>query len=336
MNTKEEVRDLWRTCFEDSEAFIDLYFSLRYNEEINRMIVKEGRVVSALQAIPYPMTCYGKTVEMAYISGACTHPDYRERGVMRQLLKESHRRMYEEGVEISTLIPAEEWLKGYYAKSGYITSFYYGQSNVSSSSLGFDTSYKVEVCTGMEEDVIAYFQKKMGERRTCVQHTLEDYKVILADWHLGKGMVLAAYRNGKLVGIAFCVEENNDAYVKEALYETQMARDMLFRKVLSLYSMNSLEYMYPSDMPTVELGMARIVSVKKMLDLYAETHPGETLCCYVYGDEAIPENNGYYTLDRGVCREVQRPDIVYEEHTIGSLTKRLFQNEQPYMSLMLN
>ena len=30
------------------------------------------------------------SVPVAYISGACTHPAYRERGVMRKLLAQAH------------------------------------------------------------------------------------------------------------------------------------------------------------------------------------------------------------------------------------------------------
>ena len=32
---KEKVKALWKLCFEDSEAFIEMYFRLRYNNEVN-------------------------------------------------------------------------------------------------------------------------------------------------------------------------------------------------------------------------------------------------------------------------------------------------------------
>ena len=32
---KEQVKSLWKLCFDDSEAFIELYFRLRYNNEVN-------------------------------------------------------------------------------------------------------------------------------------------------------------------------------------------------------------------------------------------------------------------------------------------------------------
>ncbi len=71
---KAQVRDLWRLCFSaDSEEFVDLYFRMRYTEQINSAVVEDGKVIAALQRIPYPMTFAGDVVPTAYISGACTH-----------------------------------------------------------------------------------------------------------------------------------------------------------------------------------------------------------------------------------------------------------------------
>lgn len=334
---KEEVKALWKQCFSDSDEFIDLYFDMRYKEEINRAIVKDGRVISALQAIPYPMTCYARTIEMVYISGACTHPDFRAHGVMRQLLKETHRRMYEDGIYLSTLIPAEDWLRGYYAKSGYTTCFYYEQTSVSSSALKtFDSACEVERCEYAEREVYDYFQSRMQQRPNCVQHTWDDYKVILADLHLGGGLVLVARLKGQIIGLAFCVKENTLSLVKEMLYDTPVGRDALFRKIFSLYGVDKLEYVHAADTSALPLGMARIISVKEMLSLYAETHPSARLYCHVDGDDAIPENNGYYALEQGQCILGKQSGKEYVPYTIESLTQKLFETEWPYMSLMLN
>lgn len=123
MSVKEQVRRLWATCFHDSEAFMDLYFGCRYADSLNEYMESDGQVMAALQRIPYRLTYEGMNVPVAYISGACTHPAYRERGVMRKLLAQAHQSMFREGVLFSTLIPAEEWLKGYYARSGYTLCF---------------------------------------------------------------------------------------------------------------------------------------------------------------------------------------------------------------------
>ena len=338
MDVKEEVKALWKCCFSDGDDFVDLYFSMRFKEEINRVVVKDGRVVSALQAIPYPMTFYAREINTAYISGACTHPDFRGHGVMKQLLKEAHRRMYEEGIFLSTLIPAESWLREYYAKSGYGACFYYGRTAVELSGLeALDSKCEVEVCENAEAETYDYFNAKMRQRPNCIQHTLEDYRVILADMRLGGGLVMVARQEGEITGLAFCVEENAVPVIQEMLYTTPIAKDMLCRKVLSAYGTEHLEYIHPiKDSSPIFLGMARIISVKGMLSLYAETHPGESFSCHLDGDEAIPENNGYYAIENGECTVGRLSEREYKEYTLESLVQKLFQAEQPYMSLMLN
>ena len=78
MTTKDEVKTLWKLCFNDSDEFTDLYFKMRYKDEVNRVIREDGKIISALQMIPYPMTFCGEVISTSYISGACTHPDYRK------------------------------------------------------------------------------------------------------------------------------------------------------------------------------------------------------------------------------------------------------------------
>ena len=71
---REVTKALWKLCFQDNEAFTDLYFRMRYKDEINMAIYENNQMVSALQMIPYPMTFCNEIISTSYISGACTHP----------------------------------------------------------------------------------------------------------------------------------------------------------------------------------------------------------------------------------------------------------------------
>ncbi|KAA6326525.1 hypothetical protein EZS27_024375, partial [termite gut metagenome] len=76
MNVKKQVKELWKLCFNEEEAFVDMYFDLRYNSDRNMYIRRDDRIISSLDMIPYPMTFCGTNIRTSYISGACTHPDY--------------------------------------------------------------------------------------------------------------------------------------------------------------------------------------------------------------------------------------------------------------------
>ena len=93
-----EGNDDFNFCFNDSEEFTELYFRLRYNNDINIAIQSGEEVIASLQMLPYPMTFEGEDIHTAYISGACTHPDYRNRGVMHELLSQAFARMLHDNV----------------------------------------------------------------------------------------------------------------------------------------------------------------------------------------------------------------------------------------------
>ena len=60
MMLKEQVKALWKICFDDSEEFVEMYFRLRYKTEVNVAIQSGDEVISALQMLPYPMTLADK------------------------------------------------------------------------------------------------------------------------------------------------------------------------------------------------------------------------------------------------------------------------------------
>ena len=217
MTTKDEVKTLWKLCFNDSDEFTDLYFKMRYKDEVNRVIREDGKIISALQMIPYPMTFCDEVISTSYISGACTHPDYRKHGAMKRLLKETHRCMYEDGVLLASLIPAEEWLFGYYARSGYAPVFGYAVEQVRVDRLCPAPGCRIEVCEFPGVEHYHYFDSRMHGRRSCIQHPKEDFLVIMADLRLGNGKLLVAWEADKIVGMAFTVMGDDTLYIKELL-----------------------------------------------------------------------------------------------------------------------
>lgn len=304
---------------------------------------KEGRIVSALQMIPYPMTFCGKVIPVSYISGACTHPDDRGQGGMRQLLQDTHRAMYEEGVWLSALIPAEGWLFDYYAKSGYTSGFGYAVESVPADSLRPSPDCRVEeegAVSGMdaslESEHYRYFDIRMRERACCVQHSFEDFRVVMADLRLGGGKLLVARRKGVMVGLAFCVAEGVAVRVKELLADDGAVRDTLLWEAASAYKADVVELWRPSMSASRCLGMARAIHVQKMLSLFARQYPASRFYICLEGDEAIPENNGCYTVEDGTCCRGRVDGERYHTYTIGMLTRLLLDAEHPYMSLMLD
>ena len=254
---KEQVKSLWKLCFDDSEAFIELYFRLRYNNEVNLAIQSGEEVIAALQMLPYPMTFCNKIVPTSYISGACTHPDYRAKedaGVISQ----SFARMLRNGVLFSTLIPAEPWLFGYYAKTGYTPAFRISHKvfSLSELTIGPEPDTMIEETTEYQEDYYQYLTGKLSERACCLQHTPTDFKVVLADLALTQNTVLIARKDNRVTGIAVVYKHDDSSYINELFADNEAVRaQLLYRAGLRNGTERIILQLPPVEsLPSVPLG----------------------------------------------------------------------------------
>ncbi|MFZ1236950.1 MAG: GNAT family N-acetyltransferase [Prevotella sp.] len=116
---KKETRKLWKRVFHDPEPFIDLYFKRVYKPEFNVACQIDGKVVGALQTLPYTMLYHQEEVRTVYMSGVSVLPEYQEQNVGNNLMQQAHFELYQKGIVFATLIPAETWLYKWYNKLGY-------------------------------------------------------------------------------------------------------------------------------------------------------------------------------------------------------------------------
>ncbi len=346
---REKVRKLWKLCFDDSNEFVDMYFRLRYNNDVNVAIESGDEVIAALQMLPYPMTFCGSEVATAYISGACTHPDYRSRGVMRELLSQAFGRMYRNDIAFSTLIPAEPWLFNYYARTGYVTAFRYGKRTFTlpadgkasfSPTPSTDIAWKFQILTDYNEDIYCYLNRKMQERPCCLQHTEADFRVVLADLKLSEGYIFTLSDELGISALAIAYPDGAPSilHIGELLSDTPEAERILLTYICRSMQTKTLHIVMPlmNDQTAFDLGMIRIIQAKPVLQLYAAAHPEEEMNIDLVDDQ-LSANNGYYYLNKGKCMySHRRIPGVHKRLTIGELTTKVFPTEQAYMSLMLN
>lgn len=337
---REKVKNLWKLCFDDTEEYIDLYFHSRYNNDVNIAIQSGDDVIAALQMIPYPMTYEGKEINSAYISGACTHPDYRSRGVMHELLSQAFIRMLLNDIAVSTLIPAEPWLFDYYARHGFAPVFRYRKSVYTASETPLPKGGPVlKVTHEYKKEIYEYLNRKLRERPNYIQHTSKDFQFVLSDLRLSQGNIYTLNDEGNIVALAIAYpSDDSSLYIGEIVSDTPEISSMLLQRLCEKKHIPSIEvYMPPvADTNNSPFGMARIINAKTMLKLYAAVHPELEITLYVT-DEQISANNGYYYLNNGKCMSsAKRLPGSHLALTIGELTEKVFASLNPYMSLMLN
>lgn len=335
---KEKVKALWKLCFNDSEEFTEMYFRMRYNNEVNIAIQSGDEVISALQMIPYPMTFCGTLIQTSYISGACTHPDYRGKGAMKELLSQSFVQMMHNSYALSTLIPAEPWLFDYYAGMGYAPIFRYSKKEIPLQDASFKSNIFVKKMTVEQEKAYLYLNRKMMERPCCIQHTPLDFNVILADLNISKGAVYIAIDKEEITGMAFIYPKGHGLQVNELFAENHEIEKALIHQILSETGTDRLKLLSPPEVVGKQevLGMARIIDAKGILQLYAAFYP-EVEMNIVLTDAQLSANNGYYYLCNGKCMfSKERLPGGHQQLTISELSEKIISPMQPYMSLMLN
>lgn len=164
---KEETREIWKQVFNDPDKFIDLYFSRVYRSEYNVCCQIDGKVVAALQTLPYTMLYDGHEVKTVYVSGVSTRPEYRRQDIGNNLMRQAHFRIYYREIVFASLIPAEEWLYEWYEKCGYA---------------------RVMTCTPPPADAMATpfeeFDRIQRVKRCVLLHDEEGYEVIREDIRL--------------------------------------------------------------------------------------------------------------------------------------------------------
>ena len=335
---KEGCRRLWEQCFSDSEAFTDLYFRHRYRDDRTLTLRRGGRVVSAMQLLPYPLAFCGEVVPMAYVSGACTQPDHRGRGLMTGLLTRALRRMRREGVAVATLIPAEPWLWDFYARVGFARAFDRGWCEELPSGDGADADPAVAVEVDGPQPATASsgearpvgtdggdggevvleeadspasvaeacdFLYRRGVARPCyVLHPEADLRVVAQAIGLWGGRIWLLRRGGRLkaVAVGAPTDRGGQKVIELDVLENMSAADReAVLKGISLAS--GVDRIV---MPTADRGacrpfaMARIVDAPRLLALYARANPDCSMDFHLV-DGQLPEQSGHYSLRSGRC-----------------------------------
>lgn len=102
------MQELWRRCFGDEQAYLDLCFDQGGAVSHGMLLEAEGVVQSMLLAFSQEMTLpEGDSVPMWYVYAFCTHPDGQSRGYGRTLLAWTEEEGRKAGAKAVVMVPGE-------------------------------------------------------------------------------------------------------------------------------------------------------------------------------------------------------------------------------------
>lgn len=138
--------DLYLKCFtEDTEQDAEFLFETVLKKAERVCEYDNGTPVAMLFLMDCNLQTKDKSLPFYYLYAACTHPDYRGKGLMTKLLDKAKQKSLADGKKGIFLKPANKPLFDFYAKSGFKPFFKY--TKIACSAEKFLS--KVKINTGM-------------------------------------------------------------------------------------------------------------------------------------------------------------------------------------------
>ena len=337
---KEEhgkTRRLYEEVFpEDTKEFLNYYYSVK-TENNEMYVIEDGeKLVSMIHLNPYQL-CIGETIHSAnYIVAVATDVNYRQRGLMGQLLKHSMRVMYDRKEPFTFLMPAAEAI--YYP---YDFRFVYTRKQGEMCGENNESTVEIRVATVSDCGKLATFSNDFLKGYQVTAHRDEAYfEMFLREQESQDGGIIVMEKQGEMVGMFFYAK--GERYeIREPLFYDEND----FKKAVYLFFMSEKEIV---DTIAYGEGTKPIIMVRILhLETFLKTIKLENdLDCYVQIEDAfIAENNGIFHISgrAGECiSEVQRalsdeiPETVLDVLVwkMGDLTIEIF--EQAFPKVFLN
>ncbi len=235
LNREEHIktRVLWEEIFqEDSNEFLDYYYTCKASENEIYVIEEDGQIVSMLHLNPYQMRVGNKIYHTHYIVAVATKEECRKRGYMRALLEYVMDVMTERGEPFAFLMPAAEAI---YKPFGF--HYIYEQSQGKMLGKCHKDTGAVYTCATDEDcaEIAAFANEMLKDYEIVTWRDTKYYQTLLAELKSEAGGILLVRQDHELAGV-FCYAETGEEQgprlvIREPLFR---GKDLLERAIVQL------------------------------------------------------------------------------------------------------
>lgn len=110
-----ELRTLWKQAFQDTDDFLDDFFSTGFSPDRCRCAIVNGQLAAAL----YWFDCHCDGRKIAYLYAVATAMAFRRQGLCHALMADTHALLAEQGCAGVMLVPGTSALASLYGSMGY-------------------------------------------------------------------------------------------------------------------------------------------------------------------------------------------------------------------------
>lgn len=124
------MKRMWQVCFGDTDEYINFVFEKCFKKENALVAFYDLKPVGMLFMLPVKLKTKDKEFHGYYLYAVCTKPEYRNKGIMRQLELGAEFVAKTLNLDFLCLVPATTPLFSMYEKLGYKSTFYLGHKNL--------------------------------------------------------------------------------------------------------------------------------------------------------------------------------------------------------------
>lgn len=318
----EKAKKIWQECFIDSEDEVEFYFENLYDRHKYLILEEDDEIKASLHENPYKLNFNGTVFDSIYIVGVAVSPEYRGKGYMNELIKESLIENRKRGIPFIFLSPinAEIYRKYAFEYVSGLTKYSMKTSSIPYEKIerAYDIK-KIELDSEYDlyQDLIEVYNEKMSELSLYIERDEEYYKNWVKEIKSDGGEIFSLYLNEEIRGyVAFYKRESIE--IREIFSKDRRALENLlaFIKSYKEYYPNlevkniderSLEYCFTNpkllnkiEYPFIMGRVLRPLDILKMMNIY------DIDMKILITDNLIPENNGIYKFS-------QEGELTYEE-----------------------
>lgn len=312
-NETNQVKDIWKYCFNDSDEYVDFYFKYKFNPQNTIVLEDEASVISSLHLNQHKINLNFREYEASYVVGVSTLPEARGIGKMNELMNSSLRHMYNLNQSVSILMPIDFRL---YTKYGYENCYDMLLQKLSIYDLKkfkTDGEFKRAESPSDLKEVYSYAVSRYNGYAIRDEKHFEEYiKEMIAE----AGYIYINYREKVPVGYIVYSIEGEDFIVRECYYKDIISYKSMLKFIFNHNTqcknviINSamddpLRFMLDnpreSSFEIKPFMMARIINFSKLIDelditmLDSELEDGEEILIAIK-DGQIEENDGVFKL----------------------------------------
>lgn len=342
---RDELKKIWIDCFKDDTDYVEWYFRNVFKVE-NTLSYRlpNGKLVGGLHINRYKMMIENIERECSFILGVGVLPEYRGRGIMRELFYKLLKDSYKKGEELHILTAID---KGIYEQFGYGMISYLYRYKIPFTQL---KEYKImceieEICEGditdsLLDEVVKVYLEFCIDYKLYIKRGREEFRLLFLEI-LSEGGKVYIFKEGETIKGYTLFYRDKNIFVKELIF---LERDILESALKFFYGYinyyKELHIVLPKDIylelilksdvgvekTVYKYLFGRVIDVRGVLERATYKMGMEDELIIGVRDSIVIGNEGNYLLKRGKIERVEREaDIYLDIKDLTSITYGFFK-----------